>query len=66
MLENLIQTLPAERTDLLRQELELLHRAALRVYPDPEDQALADISDPLGVGGRPTGSLAERRLDGLG
>lgn len=52
MLENLIQTLPEERASLLRQELDLFHRAAQRVFPDPEDQALADVSDPLGVGGR--------------
>lgn len=52
MLENLIQTLPEERAFLLRQELDLLHRAAQRVFPDPEDQALADVSDSLGVGGR--------------
>jgi uncharacterized membrane protein len=61
MLEDLIQTLPAERTELLRQELKLLHRSAERFFPEPEDQALADVSDPQGVGGKPWRSPAERR-----
>jgi uncharacterized membrane protein len=52
MLENLIQTLPEERRDVLRQELKLLHRSAERFFPEPEDRALADISDFQGVGGR--------------
>src|SRR5262249_34143375 len=52
MLENLIQTLPEERTGVLRQELELLHRSAERFFVEPEDRALADISDFQGVGGR--------------
>src|SRR5262249_28073679 len=52
MLENLIQTLPAERVPLLRQELTLLHRSTERFFPDPEDRALADVSDSLGVGGK--------------
>jgi uncharacterized membrane protein len=51
MLENLIQTLPDERTALLRQELSLLHRSAERFFADPEDLALAGVSDPQGMGG---------------
>jgi uncharacterized membrane protein len=51
MLENLIQTLPDERRPLLRQELELLHRSAERFFAEPEDRALADVSDSQGVGG---------------
>jgi uncharacterized membrane protein len=51
MLENLIQTLPEERASLLRQELSLLHRSAERFFPEPEDRALAAISDLQGVGG---------------
>ena len=50
MLEDLIQTLPGERVTLLRQELELLHRSAARFFPEPEDQAQAEISDSQGVG----------------
>jgi uncharacterized membrane protein len=51
MLEDLIQTLPDDRTALLRQELTLLHRSAERFFMEPEDRALADISDFQGVGG---------------
>ena len=51
MLENLIETLPARRTPLLRRELELLHQSSKRAFPDMEDQALADIGDLQGMGG---------------
>jgi uncharacterized membrane protein len=51
MLENLIQTVPAERAVPLRQELAVLQRSAERSFPDSEDRALADISDFQGVGG---------------
>jgi uncharacterized membrane protein len=51
MLENLIQTLPPVRAALLREELKLLHRTAERFFPEPEDRALADVSDSQGVGG---------------
>jgi uncharacterized membrane protein len=51
MLENLIQTLPPSRTALLREEITLLKRSAQRVFSDPEDQALAEVSDFQGVGG---------------
>jgi uncharacterized membrane protein len=53
MLENLTQTLPEERRALLRQELNLLHRSAERSFVEPEDRALADVSDFQGVGGTP-------------
>jgi len=52
MLENLIRTLPESRTALLRQELILLKRSAERFFSDPEDRALAEISDFQGVGGK--------------
>jgi uncharacterized membrane protein len=52
MLENLIQTLPEERTVLLHQELALVHRAAERFFAEPEDRALAEVSDSQGVGGK--------------
>jgi uncharacterized membrane protein len=52
MLENLIETLPAERAPLLRQELDLLQRSTQRFFPEIEDRALADVSDPQGVGGK--------------
>lgn len=51
MLENLIETLPARRTPLLRRELELLRQSAKRAFPDMDDQALADIGDLQGMGG---------------
>lgn len=52
MLENLIQTLPEQRVALLRQELSLLHRSAERYFPEPEDRALAEVSDFQGVGSK--------------
>lgn len=52
MLENLIQTLPESRAALLRHELSMLHRSAERFFSEPEDRALADISDFQGVGGK--------------
>jgi uncharacterized membrane protein len=51
MLENLIQTLPEERTVLLRQELSILQRTAERYFQEPEDRAMAAASDSQGVGG---------------
>jgi uncharacterized membrane protein len=55
MLENLVQTLPAARTPLLRQELGVVQRSAERSFAEPEDRALADGSDMQGVGGTPGG-----------
>jgi uncharacterized membrane protein len=52
MLDNLMQTLPEERAPILRVELQLLHRAAERLFPEPEDRALAEVSDFQGVGGK--------------
>src|SRR5438132_1345771 len=52
MLENLLLTLPEKRAAALREELDLLHRSAKRFFPEPEDQALANISDFQGVGGK--------------
>jgi uncharacterized membrane protein len=62
MLENLIQTLPEERAPLLREELKLLHRSAQRVFKDPEDLALAEISDSQGVGGKQRRSQADQQV----
>ena len=52
MLEDLIQTLPEERSPLLRQELSLLHRSAQRFFVEPEDRVLAEVSDFQGVGSK--------------
>jgi uncharacterized membrane protein len=62
MLENLIQTLPEERTTLLCQELRLLQRSAERFFTEPEDRALADVSDFQGVGGKPGRAQAKREV----
>jgi uncharacterized membrane protein len=64
MLENLIQTLPEERTALLRQELVLLHRSSERFFTEPEDRALADVSDLQGVGGKQRRSQADCQVKG--
>jgi uncharacterized membrane protein len=61
MLDTLIQTLPEEHASLLRQESRLLHRSAERFFPEPEDQALAAVSDVQGIGG--THRLSQGRLD---
>jgi uncharacterized membrane protein len=60
MLEDLIQNLPEERATALRQELQLLKRSAERFFQEPEDRALAEISDAQGVGG--TQELSSTRL----
>ncbi|MFI5399381.1 MAG: DUF2254 domain-containing protein [Candidatus Binatia bacterium] len=52
MLQDLIQTLPEERAAVLRLELNLLDRSAKRFFVDAEDQAMAEVSDFQGVGGR--------------
>ena len=51
MLEALIESLAEERARLLRQELSLLHRSVERFFIEPEDRALANVSDLQGVGG---------------
>ena len=58
MLESLIEVLPSERTMLLRGELTLLHRSVERSFSEPEDQALAGVSDLQGVGGKKSGGKA--------
>jgi hypothetical protein len=60
MLENLIQGLTEERAAPLRRELALLHRTAERFFAEPEDRALADISDFQGVGGKHGHMLGRR------
>jgi uncharacterized membrane protein len=51
MLENLIETLPAQRAEPLTRQLTLLARSAARSFEEPEDRVLAEISDSQGVGG---------------
>jgi uncharacterized membrane protein len=58
MLENLIAVLPEERGEKLRGELKTLQRSAARLFKEPEDRALATVSDSQGVGGRSESSAA--------
>ena len=51
MLENLMQTLPQHRHAELHGQLALLDRTIEGHYAFPEDQALARIPDPQGLGG---------------
>jgi uncharacterized membrane protein len=51
MLEDLIQVLPPQRGELIRKELSLLYRSTQKYFTEPEDHALAEISDAQGVGG---------------
>jgi len=62
MLQNLIQTLPDARANLLRRELQMLDKSADRCFAEPEDRALAQVGDPQGVGGRRDGQ-ADRRVE---
>lgn len=55
MLENLIGTLPERRAPLLRKELGHLASTTQEAFPEPDDQALADISDLQGMGGNKPG-----------
>lgn len=61
MLENLLVTLPEQRCGLIRQELSLLERSSKRCFLEPEDLALAEVSDAQGVGGKHAES--ERRAE---
>jgi uncharacterized membrane protein len=51
MIENLAQTLPQQRRPALLAELGLLDRALEKLYPFPEDLALARVPDLQGIGG---------------
>jgi uncharacterized membrane protein len=59
MLEDLIQTVPEDRAALLRLELKLLHRSATLSFTEPEDLALAHMSDFQGVGGKHGRAIAD-------
>jgi len=63
MLENLAEVLPPERAALLRHELKLLQRSTARCFPEPEDQAMADVSDLQGMGGTLPASVGGRKLN---
>ena len=54
MIEALFQSLPESRLPALRRELDLLDRALEKLYPFPEDLALARTPDLQGLGGAST------------
>jgi uncharacterized membrane protein len=51
MIESLAASLPESRVPALREQRELLDRCVQRLYPFPEEAALARIPDPQGLGG---------------
>lgn len=51
MLEDLIETLPAQRTPILKKELALLAISSKRTFQDVADQNLATEGDLQGIGG---------------
>jgi uncharacterized membrane protein len=54
MLENLVQALPEQRQAVLRHELSRLQKSAENSFVEPEDRAMAVMSDFQGVGGSQT------------
>jgi uncharacterized membrane protein len=51
MIENLVQTLPPNRRDVLLRQLSLLDREVERIFTYPEELALARVADAQGLGG---------------
>jgi uncharacterized membrane protein len=51
MIENLVQGLPEARRPALCQELKLLDQTLEKLFPLPEDLALARVADTQGLGG---------------
>ena len=51
MIENLMQTLPSHRLEILLLELDLLDRVVAKAFPYPEELALAHVADSQGLGG---------------
>jgi uncharacterized membrane protein len=51
MIENLVQTLPANRREALFRQLSLLDREIERIFTYPEELALARVADAQGLGG---------------
>ena len=52
MLEFLVQVVPTERVQPLREELASLGRTIEAAFADPKDRILARVADPQGFGGR--------------
>src|SRR5678810_339552 len=51
MLEDLIETLAAQRTPILKKDLSLLATSIKRTFPDLDDQELAESGDLQEIGG---------------
>ena len=51
MLEHLLRILPEARHAALKQELNLLHSATQRLFPDDADRASCTVGDLQGIGG---------------
>jgi uncharacterized membrane protein len=51
LLTHLLQVLPPRRAPALRRELELVHQSVMRVFPDADDRARAEVPDNQGMGG---------------
>jgi uncharacterized membrane protein len=62
MLENLIASLPDLRAPLLARELALLDASSKRMFPDHDDQLLAETSDLQGIGGSHVSGVRHDRL----
>jgi uncharacterized membrane protein len=58
MLDSLIEVLPESRIPALRREWQLLDRSVQRLFPFPEDLALARTPDRQGLGGASTSAPA--------
>jgi len=52
MFEHLLQVVPAQRSEVLYQEIALLRRTVHGAFTDPEDRVLAGVSDRQGFGSR--------------
>jgi uncharacterized membrane protein len=63
MIDNLIQTLPAQCHSALQEQLSLLDRDISRNFTYPEELALARIADSQGLGGR-SGNISRDEHDG--
>jgi len=51
MIDNVLQSLPERRWPAIREQSELLNRAAQRLFVFPEDLQLARVPDSQGLGG---------------
>ena len=52
MFEHLLQVVPAQRSEVLYQEIALLRRTVHGAFTDPEDRVLAGVGDRQGFGSR--------------